>query len=127
MFQRVEMYVNFVFSDIYSIFNNISLFTNYFCIEWRIQQLIERIKQFVILNWSSRNSHWWKESALANGMQKKSSDKSNPPTLQALVISVTSAANQLEADWRWYSLAIHNLNTKIVVNTKWILIKDSKY
>ena len=98
-----------------------------FCIDWQIQQSIERIKQFVILNLSSRNSHWRKEPALANGTQKESGDESNPPMLQALVISVTSAANKLEADWRWYSSAIHNQNTKIVVNTKWILINDSKY
>ena len=57
-------------------------------------------------------------------VRKKSVDKSNPPILQALAISVTTAANQ---DWRWYSSTIHNLNTKIVVNTKQILINDSKY
>ena len=56
-----------------------------------------------------------------------SGDQSNPPMLQALAISMTSPANQLEADWRWYSLAIYNLNTKIIVNTKWMLINDSKY
>ena len=31
--QRVEVYVDVIFSDIYSIFNNNSLFINYFCIE----------------------------------------------------------------------------------------------
>ena len=60
-------------------------------------------------------------------VHRKSGDESNPLMLQALAFSVTSAANQLKADWRWYSLSIHNLNTKILVNTKWILINDSKY
>ena len=31
---------------------------------------------------------------------KKSGDKSNPAMPQALAISVTSAANQLEVNWR---------------------------
>ena len=67
------------------------------------------------MNWSSRNSYHRKEAALANGAQKMSGDKINPPMLQASAISVTWAANQLEADWWWYSSATHNLNTKIVV------------
>ena len=67
------------------------------------------------------------KSLLQRMVYKKSSDKSNPPMLKVLVISVISAANQLEADWRWYSSAIHNLNTKIVLSTKWILINGSKY
>ena len=62
--------------------------------------------------------------ALANDMQIMSGDKSNARILQ--VLAITSAASQLEADWRWYSLVIYNLNTKIIVNTKWILINYSK-
>ena len=45
--------------------------------------------------------------------------------LQTLAIS-TSAAGQLKTGQRWYSSAIYNLNTKIIVNTKWILINDIK-
>ena len=35
-------------------------------------------------------------------VRKKSGYESNPSMLQALAISVTSAANQLEEDRRWY-------------------------
>ena len=55
------------------------------------------------MNWSSRNSHQRNEAALANGMQEMSGNISNPPMLQALAISMTSAANQLKVDWRWYT------------------------
>ena len=42
-FQQVETDVDFVISNISSIFNDNCWFTNYyFCIEWRIQQLTER-------------------------------------------------------------------------------------
>ena len=82
--------------------------------------MVERVKQFVILNWNNGE-----KVALANDMQTTSDDKSKAPMLWAL--AMTSAASQLEADWRWYSLVICNLNTKIIVNTKWKLINDSKY
>ena len=68
-----------------------------------------------------------KRACFSEWYARKSGDESNPPMLQALVISVTSAGNQLEAEWKWYSSAIHDLNAKIIVNTKWILINDSKY
>ena len=72
------------------------------------------------MNWSTGE-----KVALANDMQIMSGDKSNADMLQ--VLAITSAASHLEADWRWYSLVIYNLNTKIIVNTKWILITNSKY
>ena len=50
------------------------------------------------MNWSSKNSHQRKEATLANGMPKISGDESNPHMLQALMISMTSTANQLEID-----------------------------
>ena len=43
--------------------------------------------------------------------------------LQALAIYITSAASELEADWRGYCSATHHLE----LITKWILINDSKY
>ena len=47
-FQRVLLLLDFIFSDIYSIFNSNLYLLIAFYIELRIQQLIERIKQFVI-------------------------------------------------------------------------------
>ena len=47
-FQRVLLLLDFIFSDIYSIFNsNLYLFIVFY-IELRTQQSIERIEQFVI-------------------------------------------------------------------------------
>ena len=47
-FQRVLLLLDFVFSDIYSIFNsNLYLLIDFY-VELRTQQLIERIEQFVI-------------------------------------------------------------------------------
>ena len=47
-----------------------------------------------------------------NGVQTTSGHESNPPIymLQALAVSMTSSASQLEADWRWYCSAIYNKN-----------------
>ena len=45
------------------------------------------------------NIHWTKEAALPNGMQIMSGHKSNPPVLQTLTTSMTSAANQL-VNWK---------------------------
>ena len=47
-FQRVLLLLDFVFSDIYSIFNSNLYLLIVFYIELRTQQLIERIEQFVI-------------------------------------------------------------------------------
>ena len=47
-FQRVLLLSDFVFSDIYSIFNSNLYLLIVFYIELQTQQLIERIKQFVI-------------------------------------------------------------------------------
>ena len=47
-FQRVLHLLDFVFSDIYSIFNSNLYLLIVFHIELQTQQLIERIKQFVI-------------------------------------------------------------------------------
>ena len=63
------------------------------------------------------NSHWRKGAALVNGMQTMSGHESNPSMLQVFATSMTSAASQLKADWRWYYSAIYNLNAKIIVNT----------
>ena len=47
-FQQVLLLLDFVFSDIYSLFNsNLYLFIVFY-IELRTQQLIERIEQFAI-------------------------------------------------------------------------------
>ena len=47
-FQQVFLLLDFVFSDIYSIFNSNLYLLIVFYIELRTQQLIERIEQFVI-------------------------------------------------------------------------------
>ena len=47
-FQHVLLLLDFVFSDIYSIFNSNLYLLIVFYIELRTQQLIERIEQFVI-------------------------------------------------------------------------------
>ena len=47
-FQRIFLLLDFVFIDIYSIFNSNLYLLIVFYIELRIQQLIERIEQFVI-------------------------------------------------------------------------------
>ena len=47
-FQRVLLLLDFVLSDIYLIFNSNLHLLIVFYIESRIQQLIERIKQFAI-------------------------------------------------------------------------------
>ena len=47
-FQRVLLLLDFVFSNIYSIFNSNLYLLIVFYIELRTQQLIERIEQFVI-------------------------------------------------------------------------------
>ena len=47
-FQPVLLLLDFVFSDIYSIFNSNLYLLIVFYIELRTQQLIERIEQFVI-------------------------------------------------------------------------------
>ena len=47
-FQLVLLLLDFVFSDIYSIFNSNLYLLIVFYIELRTQQLIERIEQFVI-------------------------------------------------------------------------------
>ena len=43
------MYVDFVFSNMYSLFNCISLFINYFCIEWQTQQSTEGLNSLLYL------------------------------------------------------------------------------
>ena len=47
-FQRVLLLLDFVFSNIYSIFNNNLYLLIAFYIELRTQQLIKRIEQFAI-------------------------------------------------------------------------------
>ena len=97
-----------------------------FCMDDEYKSRLKGLNSFLLYWIEAVEIVTGEESALANGTQQTSSDENNPPMLQTLAISVTSVANQLEAEWRWYSSAIYNLNTKIIINTEWILINDSK-
>ena len=56
-------------------------------------------------------------------MQITSWHKSNPSVFQAFATSMTSAASQLEAEWKWYCSAIYNLSARIIIIYNQVLNK----
>ena len=56
-------------------------------------------------------------------MQIASWHKSNPFVFQAFATSMISAASQLEAEWKWYCSAIHNLSARIIIINNQVLNK----